>query len=84
MSEAAQIYVRYNGLYGKGLIANYYGWCYGERLVSRARYGIEWIMEHLGFVRYYNDKSNLIRLSKILDILWNCQLTVSLMRKRSR
>ena len=66
MSEAAQIYVRYNGKKGRGLIANYYSWCYGERLVSRARYGIEWIIEKLSSKRLH-DRWYLIRLSRILD-----------------
>jgi len=38
MGQRSQIYVRYNG---KLILARYYQWNYGERMISRARYGIE-------------------------------------------
>ena len=44
MGERSQIYVKVNN----GLqIANYYHWNYGDRMVSRARYGIEWTLEYI-------------------------------------
>src|SRR5574344_1004646 len=51
MGQRSQIYIRYNVNYVnshiannyKGLIARYFGWNYGERMVSRARYIIEYI-----------------------------------------
>lgn len=46
MGQRSQIYVKYNG---ELIIANYYQWNYGERMISRARYGIEKI-------KYYVDK----------------------------
>lgn len=46
MGQRSQIYLRANG---KLVFANYYGWNYGERMISRARYGIEW-------VKYYADR----------------------------
>ena len=62
MGQRSQIYIRYNVNYisgsstenptthnFKGLIARYYGWNYGERMVSRARYIIERI--HDEFMR---------------------------------
>ena len=50
MGQRSQIYVRYpkdeNGEGAKkGLIAKYFGWNYGERMVSRARHGIEYLTE---------------------------------------
>ena len=38
MGQRSQIYIRYNG---DIKVANYYNWCYGERLVSRARSIVE-------------------------------------------
>lgn len=38
MGQRSQIYVRYNG---ELIVANYYQWNYGERMISRARWGIE-------------------------------------------
>lgn len=44
MGQRSQIYVRYNkSNTQKGLIANYYSWNYSERMISRARWGIEFI-----------------------------------------
>ena len=55
MGQRSQIYVRYDDeVYNentrkyepeKGLIANYYQWNYAERMVSRARHGMEWMQE---------------------------------------
>ncbi len=67
MGQRSQIYVRYNTGNGKGLIANYYGWNYGERMISRARWGIERIMASLEYALYYRNKSNVIQLSRVFD-----------------
>lgn len=73
MGERSQIYVRYNqGCINeekkKGLIANYYGWNYGERMISRARWGIEWINDNLKYgLSFYNMKPNVIKMSRIFD-----------------
>lgn len=42
MGQRSQIYVRYEG---KLIIARYYQWNFAERMISRARYGIE-LMKH--------------------------------------
>lgn len=67
MGQRSQIYVRFNNEDGKGLIANYYQWNYGERMVSRAKWGIDLIKETLKYHWYYQQKSNAIRLSRIFD-----------------
>lgn len=68
MGQRSQIYVRYNnGENKKGLIANYYGWNYGERMVSRARWGIECILEKLEYVWYYKNPNNVTKLSRMFD-----------------
>lgn len=67
MGQRSQIYVR---LDNNLVIANYYQWNYGERMISRARYGLERI-------RYYveNDlmevltlESEILKLSRTLDV----------------
>lgn len=67
MGQRSQIYVRYNK---KLAITNYYQWNYGERMISRARYGIEYIKEN--YLKYkdwiFNDVSCLKRLSRIFDV----------------
>ena len=41
MGQRSQIYIKI----GNNIIANHYQWNYGERMVSRARYLIEWLQE---------------------------------------
>lgn len=43
MGQRSQIFVRYEENGQKKMIARYYQWNYGERMISRARYGIEWL-----------------------------------------
>lgn len=67
MGQRSQIYVRY----GKKLvIANYYQWNYGERMISRARYGIEYIKEN--YLKYkdwiFNNTDYMKKLSRIFDV----------------
>ena len=67
MGQRSQIYVRYNK---KLVVTNYYQWNYGERMVSRARYGIEYIKEK--YIEYrtwiFNDESNIEKLRRIFDV----------------
>jgi len=68
MGQRSQIYVRYNIEDGKkGLIANYYGWNFGERMISRARWGIEHVLDTLKYGWYYKRKDNVTKLSRIFD-----------------
>ena len=62
MGQRSQIYVRYpikekkNGEtveISKGLIANYYQWNYGERMISRARAGINMLLSVLKYSDWY-------------------------------
>jgi len=52
MGQRSQIYVRYNG---ELIIASYYQWNYDERMISRARYGIEYIINN-----YLSDNINFV------------------------
>lgn len=45
MGQRSQIFVRYEDNGQKKIIARYYQWNYAERMISRARYGIEWLKE---------------------------------------
>lgn len=42
MGQRSQIYLRHNGSL---ILANYYQWNFGEGMISRARWGIEWVKE---------------------------------------
>lgn len=76
MGQRSQIYIRYNINYGsyttqnyKGLIARYYQWNYGERMVSRARYIIERI--HSEFMEWkwcFGDAQKIEKLKRICDV----------------
>lgn len=74
MGQRSQIYIRYDvttksGDNYKGIIARYYGWNYGERMVSRARYILENIYHrYIPYQYTWNDKKELERLSRFCDI----------------
>ena len=67
MGQRSQIYVRYykDGKYY--LTARYYQWNYGERMISRCRYALEWIKEHVdhGWDWYLTTETE--KLKRILD-----------------
>lgn len=69
MGQRSQIYVRFNSDDNgkKGLIANYYTWNYGERMISRAKWGINFIKERLKYPWFYQRHSSIIQLSRIFD-----------------
>lgn len=65
MGQRSQIYVRYNK---KLVVANYYQWNYGERMISRARHGIEYIKNNLlGYRNFIFNPFQTERLSRIFD-----------------
>lgn len=68
MGQRSQIYVRYNG---KLLFARYFQWNYGERMISRARYGIEYIKDYLdnGYTWVFDPRtSDCRKLQRIFDV----------------
>ena len=66
MGQRSQIYVKADD---KLIIANYYQWNYAERMVSRARYGIEWILGyHFDYPTFWDMEWNIKKLSRILDV----------------
>ena len=66
MGQRSQIYVRSNG---QLIIANYYQWNYAERMISRARYGIEHIISAKPFKDwFFLRETNVEHLRRILDV----------------
>mgnify|MGYP006988836826 CR=1 FL=1 len=62
MGQRSQIYIRYKTETGYRLIANYYQWNYGEHMISRARYGIEWLDQFREYYRWwFRDNEEKIR-----------------------
>lgn len=77
MGQRSQIYIRYNVNYEncsgvhnyKGLIARYFGWNYGERMVSRTRYIIESIYyEYLKYKWLFGDSNGIEKLKCICNV----------------
>lgn len=67
MGQRSQIYIRIqnSGYDYPKLIAKYYGWNFGERMISRARHGIEYIKENL---KYIYDKYTQEKINRIFDV----------------
>ena len=73
MGQRSQIYFRCNTLYGKYLlVAKYFQWNYGTRLVSRARGILEWLDREKEFATlFYNGSSTIERLKRVMEINWD-------------
>lgn len=56
MGQRSQIFIRYEKDNQKQLIARYYQWNYGERMISRARYGIEWLKKNHKYLWFNENK----------------------------
>ena len=76
MGQRSQIYVRYNGTL---ILANYYSWNYSERMISRARYGMEFIKAYLDgeYSWVFKDNSYILKLSRIFDTNFDMKDVVS-------
>lgn len=75
MGQRSQIYVRFPMVgekgRGYGLIANYYQWNYGERMISRLRYALEYIRDaHLQdyLEWYFNVDQHYEHFRRYLDV----------------
>lgn len=71
MGQRSQIYVRYQKDCVNYLIARYYQWNYGERMISRCKHGIEWIKEMLNYDWYLTTETE--KLKRILDVNFDMQ-----------
>ncbi len=72
MGQRSQIYIRYNvtddeNVY-KGLIARYYQWNYGERMVSRARYILEELSYFMERKYLFSFPGKIEKLKRICDV----------------
>lgn len=67
MGQRSQIYVKYNG---KLIIANYYQWNYGERMISRARYGIEYLKYYVdnGYTFQFESEREIEKFRRYFDV----------------
>lgn len=66
MGQRSQIYVRYTNEKGEHfLTARYFNWNYGERMISRCRWSLEWIKEMAQ--NYYLFTSDTRMLERILE-----------------
>ena len=71
MGQRSQIYFRINDQNGKyNLVARYFQWNYGTRMVSRARGIIEWLegMKRHPYVLCNRDNENVKKLERIMEI----------------
>ena len=73
MGQRSQIYFRINRIDGRyDFVARYYGWNYGTRMVSRARYTIEWLKAQIPGSLTRND-SGYTKVSRIMDVNFDYQ-----------
>ena len=69
MGQRSQIYIRYKDKKGIQLIARYFGWNFGERMVSRARGIIEWLDEYKdNFEWLFNNCTKMLALQRVCDV----------------
>lgn len=67
MGQRSQIYIRIWDKYDENykLYAKYYDWNYGERMISRAKHGIEYIKRNLEFI---DIKCTQEKINRIFDV----------------
>lgn len=72
MGQRSQIYIRIADKSNETpkLFAKYYSWNFGERMISRARYGIEYIKKQLEYIDLDSTKE---RINRIFDINFDMQ-----------
>lgn len=66
MGQRSQIYVRYHKDGKNYLVARYYQWNYGERMISRCRHSIEWIEMMIPYDWYFTTETE--KLKRVLDV----------------
>lgn len=72
MGQRSQIYIRIWDKYDETykLYAKYYDWNYGERMISRAKHGIEYIKTHLEFIDIDSTQE---KINRIFDVNFDMQ-----------
>ena len=72
MGQRSQIYIRIiDEDNNKILIAKYFQWNFAERMISRARHGIEYIKDSL---KYINQDNVQKKIDKIFDVNFDMQI----------
>lgn len=72
MGQRSQIYIRFNDNGRKRLIARYFNWNYGERMISRARYIMEWLMGHQEYLILESQGNKLIKIMEVNFDMIDC------------
>lgn len=72
MGQRSQIYIRIMDNYNENpiLYAKYFSWNFAERMISRAKYGIEYIKKNIGYITLDNTKE---KINRIFDINFDMQ-----------
>ena len=77
MGQRSQIYVRYTKDNKHYLTARYFGWNYGERMISRCRYSLEWIKEMARHDWLFTtEKTKLERILEVNFAIYNENLKI--------
>lgn len=73
MGQRSQIYFRVNTREGKYiLVARYFGWNYGTRMISRARGTLQWLESEKQFpAMFYKGSEQITKLQRIMEINWD-------------
>lgn len=68
MGQTSQIYVRYQVKGQHRLVARYFSWNYGDRMVSRARHTLEWLLDyHKNGLLHLSERDTVEKLVRIID-----------------
>lgn len=69
MGPRSQIFVRFTNSHDKReLVARYYGWNYGDRMISRTRYSIDWLRKNYRYFSFpYSSRHHKKKIPRILD-----------------
>lgn len=79
MGQRSQIFVRYEEDGRKKMVARYYSWNYGERMISRARYGMAWIKSLYKYP--YNIGYKLYRILDTNFDMVDCTISSNLLKE---
>ena len=73
MGQRSQIYFRVNTLDGKYiLVAQYFHWNYGTRMISRARGLLQWLENNKDYpTMFYKSSEQLTKVQRIMEINWD-------------
>lgn len=79
MGQRSQIFVRYEENGQKKMIARYYQWNYAERMISRARYGIEWLKKTYKYS--FEIKRKLYRILNVNFDMIDCVISSDIIKE---